>query len=171
MLVIVGLSFWFPTYFQATPTDSKNDSVKLIPKGGQNVFPDDCDWEPLGRVIDGDTIKLKNGEKVRFIGINTPEVDSPYTKEQFFGPEASQKMHELLDTQDRVCLITDTIGNKKDKYDRILAYVYTESGENLNATMVEFGFARVYRKFKFDRKSVFLILEQKARSRGLGLWE
>lgn len=135
------------------------------------VFPDNCDWQALDRVVDGDTIALKNKEKVRFIGINTPEVKGPYTEEQPFGKEASAQMKLFLKDAGKVCLITDSIGDTYDKYDRRLAYVYDESGKNLNVEMVNLGLAKVYRKFPFDHKQKFLEYEQVAHSHRLGVWE
>ncbi len=178
-LVILGfillISFYFfaPKNWQdflqkSTQTTTETNKKLVITTVG--IFPDDCDWQVVERVIDGDTIKIKNKEKVRYIGINTPEVKGPYTKEQPFGPEASEKMKEFLHENDKVCLITDLIGNKYDKYDRRLAYVYDEVGKNLNAEMVKLGLAKVYRKFKFDHKQKFLEYEQVARSHALGVW-
>lgn len=134
------------------------------------IFPKDCDWQSLDRVVDGDTIALKNKERVRYIGIDTPEVDGPNTDEQPFGKEASAQMKHFLETAEKVCLITDSIGDRYDKYDRLLAYVYDESGKNLNAEMISLGLAKVYRKFPFDHKQKFLEYEQVARSHGLGVW-
>ncbi len=168
--LIIGLSFFRETdrfeSFSSNPKEKREKVTKSV-----QVFPEDCDWQAMGRVLDGDTIRLQNGVKVRYIGINTPEIDGPYTTEQFFGPEASRQMHEFLDNVDRVCLLGDTKSDAYDKYDRRLAYVYNEKGENLNLEMVLGGFARVYRKFDFDKKDEFLEAEQIARSRALGLWE
>ncbi len=134
------------------------------------VFPNDCDWQDLDRVIDGDTIKLKNKETVRYIGIDTPEVKGPYTEQEDFGMEASAQMKKFLKNIEKVCLITDLVGNKYDKYERRLSYVYDKSGKNFNAEMVKLGLAKVYRKFDFDHKQKFLEYEQVARSHALGVW-
>lgn len=166
MKFLLILSLLFLT---ACSTEVVEEKVKVQNHIG--IFPDDCDWQVLDKVIDGDTIKLKNKEKVRYIGIDTPEVKGPYTEIEPYGKEASAKMKEFLNSAEKVCLITDLIGNKYDKYDRRLAYVYDKSGKNLNAEMVKFGLAKVYRKFAFDHKQKFLEYEQVARSHGLGVWE
>ncbi len=166
LLFLTGCSWTKTEIKKERQTPQETQKINQV-----GIYPDDCDWQVVNKVVDGDTIKLKNGKKVRYIGINTPEVDGPYTKEQPFGKEASAKMKEFLKPDDRVCLIYDLVGNKIDKYDRILAYVYNESGKNLNAEMVKLGLAKVYRKFKFDHKQKFLEYEQVAHSHGLGVWE
>ncbi len=72
-------------------------------------------------VIDGDTFEIESGEKVRLIGIDTPETVDPHRLVGCYGPEASNKSKEVL-TNQRVRLEKDI--TDKDKYGRILRYVY-----------------------------------------------
>jgi endonuclease YncB( thermonuclease family) len=139
-------------------------------EAGQKNYPADCDWRALDRVVDGDTIRLREGMSVRLIGIDTPEVSGPYTQAEPFGEEASAAMKVLLEGVDRVCLIDDTIGDLFDKYDRRLAYVFDLEGKNLNRVMLQQGWAEVYRTFPFDRKVDFLAVEKEAQFEKLGRW-
>ncbi|MDP2922069.1 MAG: thermonuclease family protein [Candidatus Omnitrophota bacterium] len=123
-------------------------------------------------VIDGDTIELSDGEKVRYIGIDTPEVrertDSGWVyKPRPFGEEAKEFNRKLVEGK-RVRLELDV--QKKDKYKRILAYVYT--GEMfVNIEMVRQGFAMIY-TYPPNLKYLELFLEaqKEARDNKRGLW-
>jgi micrococcal nuclease len=91
-------------------------------------------------VIDGDTIRVELGGDdvtVRLIGIDTPEVDGPYTDEECFGPEASAYTHDRLDDED-VDLEFDI--DRTDRYGRTLAYVWV-GADLVNADLVRGGYA------------------------------
>lgn len=92
------------------------------------------------KVYDGDTILLSNGNKVRFLGVNTPEVEGRHKSAQAGGEEAKQWLINKL-TNTKVRLETDV--EKKDKYGRLLAHVFTEAKEHLNLQLVEKGLATV----------------------------
>ncbi len=116
------------------------------------------------RVIDGDTIVvLLDGreEKVRLIGIDTPEKGRPY----FY--EATRKTAELVLGKE-VKLEKDV--SERDKYGRLLRYVYA-GGLFVNAELVRHGYAMVY-TYPPDVKysDYFLKLQQEARDKNLGLW-
>lgn len=133
-------------------------------------FPKNCRWEELKRVVDGDTIHTTKN-KIRMIGIDTPEIQSPYTDPERGGKEASTKLREILDGAEKVCLIHDRIGDTTDKYGRSLDYVFTEDGLDLNAEMVKTGHARWYSRFPYERKGEFKHYQQDAKDASLGLWE
>jgi len=121
------------------------------------------------RVIDGDTIELDNGIKVRYIGIDTPETKHPRKPVQYFGKEASEANKQLV-LGKKVRMEYDV--QKTDKYGRTLAYVYLEDGIFVNAWLVENGYARVSTyppNVKYQDK--FRELEQKARAEMKGLWK
>lgn len=123
-------------------------------------------------VIDGDTIEVEISDKqelVRLIGINTPEVDSPYTKQECFGPEASDYAKKLLDTKE-VYLIPDSNGPNRDKYNRLLRYVFLPNGLFINAEILKNGFAYnyIYEPFEFTKQ--FDFWEKKAKESKIGLW-
>lgn len=131
-----------------------------------------CEWERVERIVDGDTLIIEsNREKIRFIGIDTPETKHPRKPIQKFGIEASNKTKELLPPNQKVCLIQDRIGDKYDKYGRKLAYVFTESGQDVNALLLKSGLARGYYNFPFERKEAFRVYELEAQKLKKNIWE
>lgn len=134
-------------------------------------FPTACRWEALTRVVDGDTVIVGKDERVRFIGIDTPETKHP---EKPFDPKgllATKYLKELLIDAHKLCLIQDTLGDTIDKYDRTLAYLFTEEGVDINAEMIRSGWAKGYFYFPFDRKAEFRAYENQAKIKKIGLWE
>ena len=94
----------------------------------------------IKKVFDGDTIKLQDGRKIRFLGINTPEVAHSNHYAQAGGEAAKQWLIKQLKGQ-KVRLEFDA--EKKDKYKRTLAHLFTESGVHLNHELVRLGLASV----------------------------
>ncbi len=125
------------------------------------------------KVVDGDTIDvLLNGKdvRIRLIGIDTPETVDPRKPIQCFGREASEKMHSLVDGKN-VYLESDPTQSNRDKYKRLLRYVYLEDGSFVNKLMVEQGFAHEYTyNIPYKYQAEFKQAEEGARSKGLGLW-
>ena len=134
-------------------------------------FPDKCRWEKIISIIDGDTIKTATSGKIRLIGIDTPELNSPYTDEEPGGKEATEKIRGILADSKKVCLIHDEIGDKTDRYGRSLDYVFSEDGTDINAEMVRTGFARWYSRFPYERKWEFKEYQDSAKKENLGVWE
>ena len=124
-------------------------------------------------VIDGDTIKVVLGgevEIVRLIGIDTPEIASPHNpREDCFGPEAARYAKQLLEKQS-VYLIKDPMQSNRDKYNRLLRYVFLQDGTLINAKLVKEGcaFNYIYEAFQFMKQ--FDYLEKRAKENRLGLW-
>ena len=124
-------------------------------------------------VIDGDTIRVDCGgriETVRLIGIDTPERPSPYhSEEECFGREASQYALELLEKQP-VYLIKDPGHSNRDKYNRLLRYVFLQDGTLINAKLIKEGYAfnYIYEPFQFMKQ--FDYLEKQAKENRIGLW-
>jgi len=137
------------------------------------------EFSVVKRVIDGDTVELENGEKVRYIGIDTPETLDPRKPIQCFGKEAAAKNKELVEGK-RVRLEKDV--TERDKYQRLLRYVYV-TGETgppvgearneifVNLELAKQGFAHSY-TYPPDVKyqSLFVLAEKEARENGRGLW-
>lgn len=122
-------------------------------------------------VIDGDTIIViidGKKEKVRLIGVDTPEKDGPYTKEEHFSREASAFTREMTEGEN-VRLEYDW--QKRDKYGRLLAYIFLEDNTFLNAELIKQGYATVFRKFRFKYRDDFIRYEQEARDNKKGLWK
>ena len=131
------------------------------------------------RVVDGDTIKVRSRgfeDTVRLIGIDTPETRDPSEPVQCFGPEASARARRLLPPGRSVRLVTDDTQDTRDRYGRLLAYVYTPgtSGPtgSVNHQMVRGGYARVYvyGGVRFRYADPFFRAQHRARAAGLGLW-
>lgn len=130
---------------------------------------------PVERVVDGDTIEVLiagKTEKVRLIGVNTPETVDPRRPVQCFGKEASDETKKLL-TGKLVILEKDI--SETDKFDRLLRYVYLplENGQTLfvNDYLVREGFAQVDTfppDVKFNNQ--FLEAQNEARQSNKGLW-
>jgi len=96
------------------------------------------------RVIDGDTIQVccifGDRVKVRYIGINTPETKHPTKGVERYGKEASEANRKLVDGK-TVSLKFDV--EQRDRYGRLLAYVYLEDGTIANAWLLDYDFAQV----------------------------
>ena len=91
------------------------------------------------RVIDGDTFEIESGEKVRLIGIDTPETKHPRKGVEPFGKEASQMTKSLVENRN-VLLEFDV--DQRDRYGRLLCYVYYDN-KFLNEELVKAGLAKV----------------------------
>lgn len=122
----------------------------------------------IERVIDGDTFAIENNVKVRLIGVDTPETVKPNTPVQYYGKEASNYSKKVL-TGKTVYLKGDV--QNRDKYNRLLRYVYLEDGTFYNEQLVKEGYARVMTvppDIKYQ--DIFLRAERYARQNNKGLW-
>ena len=122
------------------------------------------------RVVDGDTIQVRVAdrlEKVRYIGVNTPEVHHPRKGEEPGGREAMAVNRTLVDGR-RVRLETDV--RPRDRYGRLLAYVWV--GEvMINAELVRRGYAQVMTiPPNVRHQALFVKLQRDAREAERGLW-
>lgn len=119
------------------------------------------------RVIDGDTIELETGQKVRYIGINAPETVHPEKSLQCFGFEASNKNKELVEGKS-VRLEKDV--SETDKYGRLLRYVFL-GNTSVNKFLVEEGYAYAS-TYPPDVKyqEVLNLAQQQAQEQKKGLW-
>ncbi len=131
--------------------------------------------ERVERVVDGDTLLLDNGEIVRLIGIDTPEYYKITDTEKFgfdedylyeWGVKAKLYMEDRVLHRD-VSLEYDW--ERRDKYERLLAYVYL-GHEMINRTMIEEGYARATPEFDFKYEEEFMELEEEAKNEGKGMW-
>lgn len=133
------------------------------------------------RVVDGDTLKLADGRRVRLIGVDTPEIhysekllrDSKRTNKdvetiQAMGKRSAQFTKQLCELR-RIRLESDV--TKFDRYRRTLAYVYLEDGTFVNAQILKEGYAQVMTippNVKYA--DYFLTLQREARDARRGLW-
>ena len=130
------------------------------------------DVEYVQRVVDGDTLLLGTGERVRLIGVDTPETKRPNTPVEYFGKEASAFTKRLAEGK-RIRLEYDQANNHvghKDQYGRTLAYIFLEDGTLLNAEIIRQGYGHAFTRYPFSRMEEFRRLEREAREQGRGLW-
>ena len=140
----------------------------------------------IKRVIDGDTLLLGNGERVRLIGVDTPEVhtskklqkDAERSQSDIetirrLGMKSSAFVKKLVVQSKRVRLEYDQANaaiGQRDRYGRILAYVYLDEGTFLNAEIVKQGYGVAYTKYPFNYMEEFRVYEREAREQKKGLW-
>ena len=137
------------SWYECNPTPGYNNTEGII--GNYSV----------SRVIDGDTLVLENGEHVRLIGIDTPEVG------EFYYEEATERLRELVEGRN-VTLERDV--ENIDMYDRLLRYIYINN-TFVNLLLVEEGFARA---FPFEPNTQYIkdfgIAEMEAKKNRIGMW-
>jgi len=146
---------------------SESPSASPAPLATETSEKIDGELVKVIRVVDGDTIEIESGEKVRYIGIDTPETVDPRKTVQCFGVEASKKNKELVEGK-MVRLEKDI--TDRDKYNRLLRYIYI--GDTfVNLELVKQGFAYSY-SYPPDIKyqSQFVKAQQEAREAKRGLW-
>ena len=119
------------------------------------------------RVVDGDTIIVRDVGRVRLIGVDTPETVHPSRPVEFFGKEASAFTKRLVDGK-RVRLEYDQ--QRTDRYGRTLAYVHLPDGTFVNAEIIRLGYGHAYARFPFRYIEQFRQHQREARDRGRGLW-
>ena len=124
-------------------------------------------WRICSRVVDGDTIILEGQERVRLIGIDTPETKHPRKPVQYFGKEASEFTRRLVEGE-KVRLEYDQ--ERTDRYGRVLAYVYLEDGTFLNAEIIKQGYGFAYTRYPFKYMEEFRAYEKEALESSRGLW-
>lgn len=156
VLLFLFASFYNSSYNTFIPRPTPTPTPKLNPS-----------YAKATRVVDGDTIEIDTGQKVRYIGINTPEIHSPTKGVECFGKEASLKNKELVEGK-MVRLEKDI--SETDKYGRFLRYVYIDD-VFVNDLLVRSGYAQAATfppdvRFSHDFKES----ERLARQENLGLW-
>ena len=151
-----------PTATTVAPTTS----TARLPSG----VPAEGDDSAVVRVIDGDTIEVTGGTRVRLIGVDTPETVDPGSPVECFGPEATRYANELMPPGTRVRLVYDVA--RRDSFGRTLAYVYKLSdGVFVNLAMAGNGFAQQETvRPNVAHAEEFRAAAASARTASLGLW-
>lgn len=125
------------------------------------------------RVVDGDTLDvLRDGrtERLRLIGVDTPEVVDSQKPVECFGREAHDRARELLDGQ-VVGLEADPSQGDRDQFGRLLRYVWLPDGRLANYVMVFEGYAREYTfDLPYKYQDAFKAAQQDARTKNRGFW-
>ncbi len=127
----------------------------------------------VAEVYDGDTFAFKqNGaiEKVRLIGIDTPETHKPDSPEECYGKEATQFLKNMIENRP-VWLKVDPRSDNRDRYGRLLRIVKLEDGSQANEAIVAGGYGFAITGFDSSIRLNLLKLEEEARSTKVGLWQ
>lgn len=164
-LAIVAAFFAVAVWLIESPGGSDSGPVDAAPVAGP-ALPGSARTATVQRVVDGDTVVLAGLGKARVIGVDTPEV---FGGVQCYGPEASAFAKRLLGRRARVRY---TVGREpRDRYGRLLVYIWLRDGRSFNALLVARGYARpltIPPNADYARR--FVALARRARKRGLGLW-
>ncbi len=136
-------------------------------------------------IVDGDTIHVRMAdgtrEKVRFLGIDTPEMEPDGNNPREYAPledtrclaawgKAAKERLSSLILRKMVVLEPDCREENRDAYGRLLVYVSLPDGTDLNALMIREGLARAYTKTRAERLQSYIALEKTAREKGTGMW-
>jgi len=134
------------------------------------LFAQEREIVTVERVIDGDTIVLTDGTRIRLIGVDTPETKHPKKPVEFFGPEASAFTTEMLDDQ-RILLIFDST-KTYDRYGRLLTYIHTLDQDTTDfcLKLIKLGYGRAYTKHPHSRLVEYTRADSIAHAQSLGLW-
>lgn len=173
-VVIFGLVSLISLYTGSSEVDEllsliliESPSPSFLPSPTPQVAAAQEELVTVTRVIDGDTIELEDGRKVRYIGIDTPETKAPNRPVECFGQQAAEFNRSLVEGQE-VRLEKDV--SETDRYGRLLRYVYQDD-EFINLTLVSQGYA-VASSYPPDiaKQEELRVAEAQAREVGAGLW-
>lgn len=127
------------------------------------------------RVIDGDTVDVEVGgrrERLRLIGLDTPESVDPRRPVECFGREASARAKALLPAGARVQLEADATQGERDRYGRLLRYIVLADGRNFAEVMIRDGYGFEYTfRFPYRYQDAFKAAQREARANERGLWK
>jgi micrococcal nuclease len=121
-------------------------------------------------IADGDTVRLTNGQLVRFVGINTPEIGHNGKPSEPFAEEAKAELERLIGDQKTIGLRIDR--ELRDRYGRLLAHVYTADGRSVEAHLLRKGLgAQVVIPPNDWHLDCYRAAEAVARQQDLGVWK
>jgi micrococcal nuclease len=124
----------------------------------------------IDHFVDGDTIVV-DMDGTKETGIDTPETHKPNTPVQCYGPAAAAHTQNVIKAAgSKVRLVSDSLSTNRDRYNRLLRYVYLPDGTDVNELNVREGYAFYYPYFPFSKKTAFAAAEQKAIAENKGLW-
>jgi micrococcal nuclease len=129
--------------------------------------PPDARWRRVERIIDGDTVVLDGGERVRLIGVDTAEMGDERAPVQAFARASRRALGRLL----RVQQVRLEYGRERtDRHDRTLAYLFTEDGRDINQAMIAEGWSHAFTRYPHPALDAHRDAEHDARASGRGLW-
>jgi micrococcal nuclease len=159
-----ALWFWLVcaivVIWQAVAVDDPPAEPELLAEGMHEVR----------RVVDGDTLQLESGARVRLQGIDTPETVREGFAVEAWGPEASQFTKDFVDRADHRVRLTFSL-ERKDRHDRFLAFVW-DGDVMLNEELVRAGLARARLDYRYSgvMKRRLEKAQNEARGAGRGIW-
>jgi endonuclease YncB( thermonuclease family) len=145
--------------------DTKNNAEQKIIQNTPGLYT-------VAKFDDGDTIQVDmegKMETVRFIGVDTPETHDPRKPIQCFGKAASNFTKSTIG-QNRVRLESDPTGSNRDRYQRLLRYVYLPDGTLVNLKIIAEGYGFTVTAFPFTKMEEFRLAQKNARIQNKGLW-
>ena len=156
-----------PSALPAPPAPSGTPNKEKLSKSPRHPRPSTRGLAKVVAVLDGDTIIIDGGEKVRYAGLNTPETHHPDKLPEYCGQEAFEANRRLVAGK-TVRLEFDE--RRRDKYGRLLAYVYVD-GLFVNAELIRQGYAQVS-TYKDNQRhhDDFARLQQDAIAARRGMW-
>lgn len=171
---ILGVIFSKPTDKQKVSEPSPTPTLAAIPTNTSIPTPTvKRELYKITKVIDGDTIDVTIkgvNTRVRLIGIDTPESVDPRKPVECLSKEASNFTKQILDGKFVYLEDDDSQGNK-DKYNRLLRYVFLEDGTHVNKAVIESGYAHEYTydlPYKYQKE--FKQAQKEAQENKKGLW-
>ncbi len=160
-VIILGLSAYGYNTQESTPfVEIQNENNE-----------EDTNLYSVLYTFDGDTYFVQiegKKEKIRVLGIDTPEKEGGFRPEGCFGDHASEYAREALQNK-KVSLLQPKGYEDKDKYGRLLRYVFLD-GEDFGAHLISEGYAFSYKKFKHPRRNYYNTLEKEAQKNKKGMW-
>jgi micrococcal nuclease len=142
-----------------------------------NALPQDCQSARIDEqaqviyVYDGDTVKLSDGRRVRFIGINTPEMGHHDTLTQPYAEAARKSLQDALETGGNM-LSLQYGRERQDHYGRLLAHAYLSNGDNVAILLLRQGHATtLVVPPNTSAADCYQNIEREARAAGRGLWQ
>jgi len=159
-LIVILLGYWQTSHPQSVIT-------RTLSKTQPGLYV-------VTKAVDGDTIEVNmNGktEPIRFIGVDTPETHDPRKAIQCFGVAAAAFTKGSLEAHgNHVRLEADPLNTNRDRYNRLLRYVYLPDNTLLNAEIIKQGYGFAYLGFPFTKSDEFHAYELIARTQNKGLW-
>ncbi len=166
-------------------TESQNITEKISPSTilsdsptpfSTSLISGGKEFAQIVKVVDGDTITVSLNDKnetIRIIGINTPETVDPRKNVECFGVEASNKAKEYFKEKDyKVYLEKDPSQDERDKYQRLLRYVFADNGDSdYGLMMIATGYAYEYTYYiPYKYQAEYKKAQAEAENKRLGLW-
>lgn len=168
-IIFIGEEIW-TKHIPESAQPIENPSIAKIPA---RATTHKTILSPVIRVIDGDTIVVEINsaqEKIRLIGVNTPETVDPRKQVECFGMEASIFVKNLL-LNKSVRLESDATQGDRDKYGRLIRFVFLEDGTLVNKKIIEEGHGHEYTyRTPYRYQIEFKTAERLAREEKRGLW-